>query len=115
MSTAARCCTRSVNFGLSAPLCATSEQPVFLATHGTPIRPKNFSEHWYRCLRAIPSLRMRGLDTTKDTFVSLMLPVRGAEWVEAQTGVAYSTLKKHYAKWLSPVAFDGGGCRGQSG
>jgi len=80
------------------PLHVTPETPVFTSTTGEPIEPKSFSEHWYRCLRALP-LRVRGLYTTKDTFVSLALPVMGAEWVEAQTGVAYATLKRHYAKW----------------
>jgi len=81
------------------PLHVTPEMPVFTSTTGGPIEPKSFSEHWYRCLRAL-GLRVRGLYTTKDTFVSLTLPVKGAVWVEAQTGVAYATLKRHYAKWV---------------
>jgi len=32
--------------------------------------------------------------------VSIALRVRGPQWVEQQTGVAYATLKKHYAKWM---------------
>src|SRR5260370_21587740 len=50
-------------------------------------------------LRSV-SVRVRGLYTTKDTFVSIALRVRGPLWVEKQTGVAYSTLAKHYAKWM---------------
>jgi hypothetical protein len=23
-------------------------------------------------------------------------------WLEAQTGVAYATLKRHYGKWITP-------------
>jgi hypothetical protein len=44
---------------------------------------------------------MRGLYATKDTCVitALRRGVRIA-WLEAQTGVAYATLRKHYAKWL---------------
>lgn len=43
---------------------------------------------------------MRGLYCTKDTYVSHALQTVGSvEWVEKQTGVAYTTLKKHYAKW----------------
>src|SRR4030095_16263846 len=66
---------------------------------GTVIEPKNFSEHWYRCLRVL-AFRSRGLYTTKDTAVTTALRcgVR-IGWLEAQTGVAYATLKKHYARW----------------
>ena len=81
------------------PLRVVPEMPVFTSTTGRPIEPKAFSEHWYRCLRAL-GLRVRGLYCAKDTFVSLTLPVMGAEWVEAQTGVAYATLKRHYARWM---------------
>jgi integrase len=81
------------------PLHVAPELPVFTSTTSGPIEPKSFSEHWYRCLRAL-NLRVRGLYTTKDTFVSIALRVRGPRWVEKQTGVAYATLAKHYAKWM---------------
>ena len=64
------------------------------------IEPKTFSEHWYKCLRAL-GLRVRGLYCIKGTSTSHALRTVGSvEWVETQTGVAYATLKKHYAKWL---------------
>ena len=82
------------------PLHVTPEMPVFTTTAGQPIEPKTFSDHWYDCLRAL-GLRVRGLYCTKDTYVSHALQKVGrVEWVEQQTGVAYATLKKHYAKWL---------------
>jgi integrase len=81
------------------PLHVTPDGPVFTGTTGGPIEPKSFSVHWYDALRAL-SLRSRGLYTTKDTFVSIALRVRGPLWVEQQTGVAYATLRKHYAKWM---------------
>ena len=65
------------------------------------IEPKAFaSRYWYRCLRAL-GIRVRGIYTTKDTFVTTALRsgVKIA-WLEQQTGVAYATLKRHYGKWM---------------
>ena len=82
------------------PLHVTPDTPVFTTTEGQPIEPKTFSDHWYDCLRAL-GLRVRGLYCTKDTYVSHALQKVGSiEWVEQQTGVAYATLKRHYAKWM---------------
>jgi hypothetical protein len=46
-------------------------------------------------------IRVRGLYSTKDTFVTTALDagVRIA-WLEQQTGVLYATLRKHYGKWM---------------
>jgi integrase len=84
------------------PLHVTPDRPLFITTDGRPIEPKTFSEHWYKCLRAL-GIRQRGLYCTKDTFVTTALQagVRIA-WLEAQTGVNYATLRKHYGKWISP-------------
>jgi hypothetical protein len=81
------------------PLHVRPETPVFTTTTGTPIEPKSFSAHWYRCLRGL-GIRQRGLYCTKDTFVttSLAAGVKIA-WLEEQTGVTYETLRKHYGKW----------------
>jgi hypothetical protein len=79
----------------------TPDAPVLTSLAGTPIEPKTFSEHWYDCLRAL-KLRVRGLYCTKDTFVTVSfhrMP-ENVLFVERQTGVAYATLRKHYAKWL---------------
>jgi integrase len=82
------------------PLRIEPETAVFKTTTGTPIEPKTFSSHWYDCLRVV-GIRVRGLYCTKDTYVSAALKagVR-IERLEEQTGVAYATLRKHYAKWL---------------
>lgn len=42
----------------------------------------------------------RGLYALKDTFCSLYISAPGAtwEWLSTQTGVAITTLKRHYAK-----------------
>jgi integrase len=85
------------------PLHVTPEQPVFTTTEGRPIEPKAFaSRYWYRCLRAL-GLRVRGIYATKDTFVTAALQA-GVKiaWLEAQTGVSYVTLKRHYGKWITP-------------
>ncbi len=81
------------------PLHVAPETPVFMSTLGGPIDPKRFGALWGTALRAC-GIRARGLYATKDTFVSLALRVRGPLWVERQTGVAYATLRKHYAKWM---------------
>ncbi len=81
------------------PLHVTPESPVFTSTIGGPIDPKRFGALWGDALRGC-AVRARGLYSTKDTFVSLALRVRGPLWVERQTGVAYATLRKHYAKWM---------------
>jgi hypothetical protein len=88
------------------PLHVAPEMPVFTTTGGEPIEPKTFSEHWYKCLRAL-GLRVRGLYCTKDTYVSMVLQtVRDPRWVEEQTGVALATLKTHYEKWMPDPARD---------
>jgi integrase len=82
------------------PLNVEPTTSVFVNTAGTPIEPKNFSEHWYRSFRAL-GIRPRGLYTTKDTCVTTAIK-RGVKigWLESQTGVSYATLKRHYGKWL---------------
>jgi hypothetical protein len=86
------------------PLHVAPETPVFTTTEGRAIEPKAFaSRHWYRCLRAL-GLRVRGIYTTKDTFVTTALQAGvKVAWLEAQTGVAYATLKRHYGKWITPA------------
>jgi hypothetical protein len=82
------------------PLHLTPETPVFTMTRGQPVEPKTFSEHWYDCLRAL-GIRVGGLYSTKDTFVTAALQA-GVKiaWLEAQTGVNYATLRRHYGKWM---------------
>jgi hypothetical protein len=77
--------------------------PVFTTTEGRPIEPKAFASlYWYRCLRAL-GFRVRGIYATKDTFVTTALQTNvKVAWLEAQTGVAYATLKRHYGKWITP-------------
>lgn len=79
---------------------AAPTDPVFTNTRGLHIEPKSFSEHWYDVLGEL-GLRRRGLYCTKDTYVTTALEAGVAiPWLEQQTGVAYATLRKHYAKWM---------------
>jgi integrase len=82
------------------PLHVTPDQPVFTNTNGQPIEPNSFLLPWYDCLR-VKGIRQRGLYATKDTFVTnaLTVGVRIA-WLEQQTGVEYSTLRRHYGRWM---------------
>ena len=82
------------------PLRVTPEMPVFTNTVGQPIEPNSLLPHWYACQRAL-GIRVRGLYSTKDTFVTTAL-IAGVKiaWLEQQTGVAYATLRRHYGKWM---------------
>jgi hypothetical protein len=82
------------------PLHVTPTTPVFTHTRGGPIEPNSFLPHWYAAQRAC-GIRVRGLYSTKDTFVTTALTA-GVKiaWLEEQTGVAYATLKRHYGKWM---------------
>jgi integrase len=90
--------------GVLRALCPLHVEPtayVFLNTDGEPIEPNNFGPHWHDALRAC-GIRVRGLYSLKDSFVSGALsadPPAPITWLEEQTGVAYATLRRHYAKW----------------
>src|SRR5262249_12755594 len=104
------------------PLRVEPTMPVFPNTRGTPIEPNSLLPHWYAAQRAL-GLRVRGLYSTKDTFVTTALDA-GVKiaWLATQTGVNYRTLRRHYGKWrpsaggrelerfapLDPTLFGGG-------
>lgn len=74
--------------------------PVFTNVAGGPIEPNSLLRHWYPCLRA-SDIRVRGLYAMKDTYISTALTAGvNTMWLEAQTGVRYETMKRHYGKWL---------------
>ena len=82
------------------PLHVTPEMPVFTNVAGGPIEPNSLLRHWYPCLRA-SSIRVRGLYAMKDSYISTALTAGvNTMWLEAQTGVRYDTMKRHYGKWL---------------
>ena len=88
------------------PLVVTPDAPVFTNVAGGAIEPKAFAGHWCRCLRAL-GLPVRGLYATKDTFVSLALTAGvNVVWLEAQTGVRYETLRRHYGVWMREEGAD---------
>jgi hypothetical protein len=82
------------------PLHVTPDMPVFTNTRGQPVEPNSLLPHWYTCQRAL-GIRVRGLYSTKDTYVTAALQV-GVKiaWLEQQTGVSYATLRRHYGKWM---------------
>jgi plastocyanin len=53
--------------------------------------------HWYAAQRAC-GIRVRGLYSTKDTFVTLSAaqPNVTPLWLEQQTGVAWATLRRQF-------------------
>src|SRR5262249_38287713 len=82
------------------PLHVTPDMPVFTNVDGGPIEPNSLLRHWYPCLRA-KGIRGRGLYAMKDTYISTALTAGvSTVWLEAQTGVRYETMKRHYGKWL---------------
>ncbi len=82
------------------PANVAPDTPVFVNTTGGPIEPKSFSEHFQKAQKEL-GIRVRGLYCTKKTYVSHALQTAGNPlWVEQQTGVAYATLKRHYARWM---------------
>jgi hypothetical protein len=73
---------------------------VLTITNGGPIEPNSFLHPWYRCLCAL-RIRVGRLYAMKDTYISTALTANvDIAWLEAQTGVRYETLKRHYGKWL---------------
>jgi integrase len=82
------------------PLHVTPDIPVFTNTCGQPVEPNSLLPHWYACQRAL-GIRVRGLYSTKDTYVTTALQA-GVKiaWLEHQTGVSYATLRRHYGKWM---------------
>ena len=48
------------------------------------LEPHTIERHWLACLRAL-GIRVRGMYTTKDTYVSTVLAYEPIPWIEAQT------------------------------
>ena len=61
-----------VRTGCAQELRVTPEDPVFTHTRGGPIELNSLLPHWYAAQRA-NGIRVRGLYSTKDTFVSTAL------------------------------------------
>lgn len=88
------------------PLHVEPDAYVFTNIDGRPIEPNAFLKRWYACLRVL-GIRIRGLYTMKDTYVSTALTCGvNPAWLEAQTGVRYDTLKRHCGKWLRTEGAD---------
>lgn len=77
------------------------DDAVFVAGKVPMLREHIAPRLWPRCLDEL-GITYRGLYATKDTFVSLQL-VAGSPpaWIEDQTGVDWSTLRRHYGRWMA--------------
>lgn len=77
------------------------DEPVFRLGRGVLVRERIMERAWPSCLSEL-GIEYRGIYATKDTFVSLQL-VAGAPpaWIEDQTGVDWSTLRRHYGRWMA--------------
>jgi integrase len=73
---------------------------LFTNTLGEPIDQRSFYKLFCAAQRAL-GMRLRDLYATKDTYVSLAL-TQGVNltWLSEQTGVAESTLRKHYGRFI---------------
>jgi hypothetical protein len=82
------------------PLKAQPDDYLFTNVRREPIRPEDFYDAFVDAQRVL-GIRLRDLYSTKDTYISLSL-MDGVhpDFVSQQTGVAESTLRKHYAKWI---------------
>jgi integrase len=90
-------------------LCEPSAQPddyVFRNTLGAPIDQRSFYKLFCAAQRRL-GFRLRDLYASKDTYVSSAL-TRGVNltWLSEQTGVADSTLRKHYGRFIHAEAAD---------
>ncbi len=88
------------------PAGTDSERHVFTNVRGGPIEPNSLLRHWYVCMKEL-GIRKRGLYATKDTYISTALTAGvNTSWLEAQTGVRYETMRRHYGKWLRAEGAD---------
>ena len=87
-------------------LDARVEDYVFQNVRGEPIDQSNFAELFRRAQRAL-GIGPRKFYATKHTYVSIAL-TRGVNlaWLSEQTGVAATTLLKHYGKFMHTLDAD---------
>ena len=86
--------------GRLVELNTVPEDYLFKNTLGEPVDQAHFYRLFCGAQRAL-GIRLRDLYATKDTYVSLAL-TRGVNltWLSEQTGVAESTLRKHYGRFV---------------
>jgi integrase len=87
-------------------LNSRADDHLFTNVHGEPVDASNFAELFRRAQRAL-GMRLRKFYATKHTYVSLAL-TRGVNlaWLSEQTGVAATTLLKHYGKFIHRLDAD---------
>jgi integrase len=81
-------------------LRAAPDDYVFKNTLGEPVDQRSFYKLFCAAQRAL-GIRLRDLYATKDTYVSVAL-TKGVNlnWLSEQTGVAETTLRTHYGRFI---------------
>ena len=95
--------TRS-NVDVIRPLIALKAKPddyLFVNVWGQPIDAANFYDLFRDAQRALEITPLRDLYSAKDTYISLAL-TNGVKppWLSEQTGVAITTIFKHYGRFI---------------
>jgi integrase len=92
------------NAGVLEPLIELKAQPgdyLFKSVWGAPIDAANFYDLFRDAQRALSISPLRDLYSAKDTYISLAL-TNGVSltWLSEQTGVAITTIMKHYGRFI---------------
>lgn len=87
-------------------LNSRADDHLFTNVHGEPVDASNFAELFRRAQRTL-GIRLRKFYATKHTYVSLALTRDvNLAWISEQTGVAATTLLKHYGKFIHTLDAD---------
>jgi hypothetical protein len=86
------------------PLIELKARPhdyLFKNVRGKPIEASNFYDLFRDAQRALSISPLRDLCSTKDTYISLALTnAVSVTWLSEQSGVALTTILKHYGKFI---------------
>jgi integrase len=88
-------------------LKAKPDEYLFLSVRGEPVNPANFYDLFRDAQTALEITPLRDLYSAKDTYISLGL-TNGVSlpWISEQTGVAITTLLKHYGRFVHSSEVD---------
>ena len=98
------------NVDVIRPLIALKAKPddyLFVNVWGQPIDAANFYDLFRDAQRALEISPLRDLYSAKDTYISLAL-TNGVKppWLSEQTGVAITTIFKHYGRFIHSTEAD---------
>ena len=87
-------------------LHAHPDDYLFKNTLGEPIEQRSFYRLFRDAIRVL-EIRPRDLYATKDTYVSVAITAGvNLTWLSEQTGVAETTLRKHYGRFVHTSVAD---------